>query len=74
MTFGSYKEIEYSIVQSINPMGWRWTIQISCERDQTGFALTQHDAKVAGFRAIDQVTTPPCYRDLDLRHYYVSRG
>ncbi|MTV15429.1 hypothetical protein FDV58_13580 [Bradyrhizobium elkanii] len=73
MSVGSYKGIEYSIIQSIYPRGWRWTIQTSTKSGQSDTAPTQHEAKVAVFRAIDQVAASLYYQDLDLRHYFVAR-
>jgi hypothetical protein len=55
-----YKEIEYSVVQTANPAGWKWTVFLDATRTRTGIAHSRADAVLDAERAIDRVM-----KDLD---------
>ncbi|HTO66976.1 MAG TPA: hypothetical protein VMM15_37640 [Bradyrhizobium sp.] len=49
-----YKGIEYSLVQSIAPSGWRWCFQY-LDHEFTDFNRTRYEAVMAAERAIDNL-------------------
>jgi hypothetical protein len=55
-----YKGIEYSVVQTANPTGWKWTVLLDASRTRTGIAHRRADAVLDAERAIDEVV-----KDLD---------
>lgn len=50
----NYKEVEYSIIQTALPKGWKWTVFLSPTRTRTGIAKTREDAVLDAERAIDR--------------------
>jgi hypothetical protein len=55
-----HKGIEYSVVQTANPTGWKWTVFLDATRTRTGIAHSRAHAVLDAERAIDKVT-----KDLD---------
>jgi hypothetical protein len=48
-----HKGIEYSIVQTTNPTGWKWTVFLDATRMRTGTADSRANAVLDAERAID---------------------
>ena len=55
-----YKGIEYSIVQTANPTGWKWIVLLDATRTRTGIAHSRAHAVLDAERAIDKAM-----KDLD---------
>jgi len=55
-----YKGIEYSIVQTANPTGWKWVVLLDATRTRTGIAHSRAHAVLDAERAIDKAM-----KDLD---------
>jgi hypothetical protein len=55
-----YKGIEYSIVQTANPTGWKWTVFLDATRTRTGIAHSRAHAVLDAERTIDKIA-----KDLD---------
>jgi hypothetical protein len=55
-----YKGIEFSVVQTANPMGWKWTVFPDGIRTRTGIAHSRAHAVLDAERAIDKAI-----KDLD---------
>jgi hypothetical protein len=49
-----YKAIEYRVVQTANPTGFKWTVMIGKNRTRTGVSHTMKDAVRAAERKIDE--------------------
>jgi hypothetical protein len=49
-----YKNIEFSVVQGIEPGVWKWSVSISESEVKIGQAKTKSDAVIAAWRAIDK--------------------
>ena len=49
-----YKGIEYQVVQSSSPDGWKWTVFLGAKRTRTGESTTRADAVLDAERAIDK--------------------
>jgi hypothetical protein len=49
-----YKGIEYRILQTANPTGFKWTVMIGENRTRTGISHTMKDAVRAAERKIDE--------------------
>lgn len=56
-----YRDIEYQVVQTANPTGWKWTVQLDDERTRTGTGISRNHAIGLAQRAIDKAlpTTIP---------------
>jgi hypothetical protein len=48
-----YKGVEYTIVQTANPSGWKWTVFLDATRTRTGISRSKADAIRDAERAID---------------------
>ena len=48
-----HKVIEYQVVQTANPTGWRWTVQID-EKEKSGTSLSKGNAIFSAVRSIDK--------------------
>ena len=46
--------IEYSVVQTINPFGWKWSFEREGKSAKTGVAFSREEAIAAATRAIIQ--------------------
>jgi hypothetical protein len=53
-----YKEYEYSVVQTANPTGWKWTVRLDDTRSRTGTAFSRATAMLFAERAIDKAAQP----------------
>jgi hypothetical protein len=49
-----YKGVEYTIVQTANPSGWKWTVFLDATRTRTGESPTRQLAVLEAERAIDK--------------------
>lgn len=50
---GEHQGIEYTIVQTINPSGWKWSFERHGRSPRTGIAFNRAEAIAAVRRAID---------------------
>jgi hypothetical protein len=48
-----YKGIEYQVVQTANPTGWKWTVQLDATRTRSGTSYSMKSAVLAAQRKID---------------------
>jgi hypothetical protein len=46
--------IEYTVVQTINPFGWKWSFEREGRSPKTGVAFSREEAVTAATRAIVQ--------------------
>jgi hypothetical protein len=60
-----YKGIEYHVVQTANPTGWRWTVHMEGREPRTGSAYNRTTAIALAQIAIDKLikTHPPADSD-----------
>jgi hypothetical protein len=49
-----YRDIEYQVVQTSNPTGWKWTVQFDGKRSKTGTGFNRTQAIGLAQRAIDK--------------------
>jgi hypothetical protein len=49
-----YKGIQYQVVQTSNPTGWRWTVRFAESRTKTGSCYNRTVAIALAQRAIDR--------------------
>jgi hypothetical protein len=49
-----YRDVEYQVVQTSNPYGWKWTVQIGTNGNKTGSGFTRNNAIGLAQRAIDE--------------------
>ncbi len=49
-----YKGVEYSVVQTANPTGWKWTAFLDATRTRTGVAHSRAHAILDAKRAIEK--------------------
>jgi hypothetical protein len=54
-----YKGIQYQVVQTVAPSGWKWTVFLDGGRTRTGRAATRAHAVLDAERAIDKATKKP---------------
>jgi hypothetical protein len=50
-----HKGIQYQIVQTANPTGWKWTVQIDDTSTKTGTSFSKGNAIFKAVAAIDKV-------------------
>jgi hypothetical protein len=50
-----HKGIQYQIVQTASPTGWKWTVQIDDIRTRTGTSFSKGNAIFQAVKAIDKV-------------------
>jgi hypothetical protein len=50
-----HKGIEYKIVQTANPTGWKWIVLVDEARRKTGLAHSRIEAVISAERAIDRL-------------------
>ena len=50
-----YKGIEYTVVQTANPTGWKWVVSIDGKRTKTGDCFSRVRGISAAQKAIDKV-------------------
>jgi hypothetical protein len=49
-----YKAIEYQVVRTANPTGWKWTVQLGATRTRTGASYSMKSAVLDAQRKIDK--------------------
>jgi hypothetical protein len=49
-----HKGIQYQIVQTASPTGWKWTVQIDDNRTKTGTSFSKGNAIFKAVTAIDK--------------------
>jgi hypothetical protein len=49
-----YKMIQFEVIQTANPYGWKWIVFLDATRTRTGIALTRADAVLDAEFAIDK--------------------
>ena len=49
-----YKAIQFEIIQTTSPCGWKWVVFLDATKTRTGTALTRADAVLDAEFAIDQ--------------------
>ena len=54
-----YKGIEYQVVQTANPTGWKWTVSMDGRRPRTGEGYTRAAAIALAQLAIDRLAKEP---------------
>jgi hypothetical protein len=50
-----YKTIQFDVVETTNPYGWKWIVFLDATRTRTGIGLTRADAVLDAEFAIDKV-------------------
>ncbi|WP_271602270.1 hypothetical protein [Bradyrhizobium sp. CCBAU 45384] len=50
-----HQGIEYTVVQTINPSGWKWSFERDGRSPKTGIAFDRAEAITAAQRAIGQL-------------------
>jgi hypothetical protein len=50
-----YKNIQFEIIETTNPYGWKWIVFLDATRTYTGIGLTRADAVLDAECAIDKV-------------------
>ena len=50
-----YKTIQFEVVETTNPFGWKWVVFLDATRTRTGIGLTRADAVLDAELAIDKV-------------------
>ena len=50
-----YRGIEYTVVQTANPTGWKWVVSIDGKRTKTGDCFSRVRGISAAQKAIDKV-------------------
>jgi hypothetical protein len=55
-----HRGIQYQVVQTANPTGWKWTIELGEGRTKTGSSFSKGNAIFRAVRAIDKaIKLPP---------------
>jgi hypothetical protein len=49
-----YRGVEYQVVQTSNPTGWKWSVQFGDKRSKTGTGFNRAQAIGLAQRAIDE--------------------
>jgi hypothetical protein len=49
-----YKNIQFDVIQTTNPYGWKWIVFLDANRTWTGVGLTRADAVLDAEFAIDK--------------------
>ena len=53
-----HRGIEYSVVQTASPTGWKWTVYLDDGRIKTGTSFSKGNAIFSAVRAIEKVVVP----------------
>jgi hypothetical protein len=53
-----YKGIEYQVVQTANPTGWKWTVQLDATRTSSGTSYSMKSVASAARRKVDKGLMP----------------
>jgi ABC-type branched-subunit amino acid transport system substrate-binding protein len=59
------KGIEYQIVQTANPSGWKWTVFLDATRMRTGESHNRSLATIEALHAIDKAIKQAKWQNLD---------
>lgn len=49
-----YREHAYTLVETLNPASWKWTVQLEGKDSKTGHCPKKHLAILAAWSAIDK--------------------
>jgi hypothetical protein len=49
-----HKGVQYQVVQTANPTGWKWTVQLAEGRTKTGVSFSRGHAIFYAINAIDR--------------------
>ena len=49
-----YKGIEYEVVQTANPTGWKWIVRLDADRRKSGISVSRMMAITNAKRAIEK--------------------
>jgi hypothetical protein len=50
-----YRDMEYQVVLTANPTGWKWTVQLDGRRTKTGTGISRDHATLLAHLAIDKI-------------------
>ena len=50
-----YRTVQFEVVETTNPYGWKWVVFLDATRTRTGIGLTRADAASDAQFAIDKV-------------------
>jgi hypothetical protein len=50
-----HKGVQYEVMETANPMGWKWTVQLADGRTITGVSFSRGHAIFYAINAIDKV-------------------
>jgi hypothetical protein len=50
-----YKTIQFEVVETTNPFGWKWVVFLDATRTRTGIGLTRADAVLDAELVIEKV-------------------
>ena len=54
-----HRGIQYQVVQTASPTGWRWTVQLDDKRIRAGISFSKGNAIFQAVTAIDKALGPP---------------
>jgi hypothetical protein len=54
-----YRGIQYEVVQTANPTGWKWTVQLDGGRTKTGLSISREYAIFDATNAIEKALSAP---------------
>jgi hypothetical protein len=54
MPLVEHKGIQYQVVQTANPTGFKWTVQLDENRTKTGLSHSRESATFNAVRAVDK--------------------
>jgi hypothetical protein len=54
-----YNGVQYEILQTANPTGWKWVVHLADGRTKTGITSSKGNAVFRAVRAIDDAGTKP---------------
>jgi hypothetical protein len=54
-----YKGVEYQIIQSAYPTGWRWTVHLDDDHSKTGVSSSRQYAIFDATNAIEEALNAP---------------
>jgi hypothetical protein len=58
-----HRGIQYQVVQTANPTGWKWTIELAGGRTKTGASFSRGNAIFNAVRAIDNAIKIPLAKE-----------
>jgi hypothetical protein len=48
-----HKGVQYEVVETANPSGWKWTVQLADDRTKTGVSCSKAHAALYAINAIE---------------------